>query len=154
MMLAALGLILSTATFFFCLQAACHRILRRRFERDYFRSVADAHGLEFPSLQKSLEELDAPLEYSRLCMMLERDFLTLTYLLKCLANVDQRSSSEERLLTLYFRCQFHSLAARRLFRLGEERTMLELTSVLEYLANSVGQREEVRSRLTHVFDRM
>ena len=140
MILAVLILILSTAMFFFYFQVTCQRILRRQFDREYFQSIANANRLEFPSLRKSLEEFDTPVDYPRLRMMLKCDFLALTYLLKNAANVNQRYSREERLLILYFRWQFLSLAARRLLRFGEKQTALRLTSVLQYFANVVGQR--------------
>jgi hypothetical protein len=140
MILAALILILSTAMFFFYFQATCQKILRRQFDREYFQSIVNANRLEFPSLRKSLEEFGAPVDYPRLRMMLKCDFLALTYLLKNAANVNQRYSNEERLLILYFRWQFLSLAVRRLLKVGEKKAVLRLTSVLQYFANVVGQR--------------
>jgi hypothetical protein len=140
MILAALVLILSTALFFFYFQVTCQKILRRQFDREYFQSIVNANRLEFPSLRKSLEEFGAPVDYPRLRMMLKCDFLALTYLLKNAANVNQRYSKEERLLILYFRWQFLSLAVRRLLKVGEKKAILRLTSVLQYFANVVGQR--------------
>jgi hypothetical protein len=140
MIVAALILILSTAMFCFYFQVTCQRILRRQFDREYFQSIANANRLEFPSLRKSLEEFGTPVDYSRLRMMLKCDFLALTYLLKNAANVTQRYSHEERLLILYFRWQFLSLAVRRLLKVGENKAILKLTSVLQYFANVVGQR--------------
>jgi len=140
MIVAMLILILSTALFFFYFQVTCQRILRRQFDREYFKSIANANRLEFPSLRKSLEEFGAPVDYSRLRMMLKCDFLALTYLLKNAANVNQRYSYDERLLILYFRWQFLSLAFRRLLKVGENKAILKLTSVLQYFANVVGQR--------------
>jgi len=140
MILAALILILSTAMFFFYFQVTCQKILRRQFDREYFQSIVNANRLEFPSLRKSLEEFGAPVDYPRLRMMLKCDFLALTYLLKNAANVNQRYSNEERLLILYFRWQFLSLAVRRLLKVGEKKVILRLTSVLQYFANVVGQR--------------
>jgi len=140
MILAALILILSTAMFFFYFQVTCQKILRRQFDREYFQSIVNANRLEFPSLRKSLEEFGAPVDYPRLRMMLKCDFLALTYLLKNAANLNQRYSNEERLLILYFRWQFLSLAVRRLLRVGEKKAILRLTSVLQYFANVVGQR--------------
>jgi len=140
MILAALILILSTAMFFFYFQITCQKILRRQFDREYFQSIVNANRLEFPSLRKSLEEFGAPIDYPRLRMMLKCDFLALTYLLKNAANLNQRYSNEERLLILYFRWQFLSLAVRRLLKVGEKKAILRLTSVLQYFANVVGQR--------------
>jgi hypothetical protein len=140
MIVAALILILSTALFFFYFQVTCQKILRRQFDREYFQSIANANRLEFPSLRKSLEEFGPPVDYPRLRMMLKCDFLALTYLLKNAANVNQRYSNEERLLILYFRWHFLSLAVRRLLKVGEKKAILRLTSVLQYFANVVGQR--------------
>ena len=140
MILAALILILSTAMFFFYFQVTCQKVLRRQFDREYFQSIVNANRLEFPSLRKSLEEFGTPVDYPRLRMMLKCDFLALTYLLKNAANVNQRYSNEERLLILYFRWQFLSLAVRRLLKVGEKKAILRLTSVLQYFANVVGQR--------------
>jgi hypothetical protein len=140
MILAALILILSTALFFFYFQVTCQKILRRQFDREYFQSIANANRLEFPSLRKSLEEFGPPVDYPRLRMVLKCDFLALTYLLKNAANVNQRYSNEERLLILYFRWHFLSLAVRRLLKVGEKKAILRLTSVLQYFANVVGQR--------------
>ena len=140
MIAAVIILILSTALFFFYFQVTCQKILSRQFDREYFQSIANANRLEFPSLRKSLEEFGAPVDYSRLRMMLRCDFLALTYLLKNAANVNQRYTYDERLLILYFRWQFISLALRRALRLGENTAILRLTAVLEYFANVVGQR--------------
>jgi hypothetical protein len=140
MILAWLILVLSMAMFFFYFQVTCQKILRRQFDQEYFQSIANATGLAFPSLRKSLEEFAAPVDYPRLRMMLKFDFLALTYLLENGANVNQPYSNQERLLILYFRWQFLSLAVRHLLRLGEKKAALRLTSVLQYFANVVGQR--------------
>jgi hypothetical protein len=137
---AALLMIVSTTSFFFYLQASCQKTLHRQFGWDYFQSIAHANRLEFPSLRKSLEELGSPVDNPRLRMMLKRDFLALTYLLKNASNVNQRYSFEERLLMLYFRWQLVSLAMRRFLKLREKKEVLRLTSVLQYFANVVGQR--------------
>jgi hypothetical protein len=140
MILATLILILSTALFFFYFQVTCQKILRRQFDREYFQSIVNANRFEFLSLRKSLEEFGPPVDYPRLRMMLKCDFLALTYLLKNAANVNQRYSNDERLLILYFRWQFLSLAVRRLLKVGEKKAILRLTSVLQYFANVIGQR--------------
>jgi hypothetical protein len=140
MVLAVLILILSTAMFFFYFQATCQRILRRQFDREYFRSIVKAHCLEFLALRNSLGEVGATFDFARLRMMLKCDFLALTYLLKHAAGTKQRYSNEERLLILYFHWQLLSLAVRSLLRVGEKKAVLRLTSVLQYFANVVGQR--------------
>jgi len=138
--LAALILILSTALLFFYLQVICQRILRRRFEQEFFQSIVNANRLEFPSVRRAIEEFDAPVDYARLRMMLRCDFLALAYLLKNAANVRQRYSREERLLIFYFRLTSWSLFGRHLLRLREKPSVLKLTAILQYFANVVGER--------------
>jgi hypothetical protein len=140
MFVASLILILSTALFFFYLQATCQRILRRQFEQEYFQSIVNANRLEFASVRKALEEFDAPVDYPRLRTMLRCDFLALTYLLKNAANVNQRYSREEHMLMLYFRLVFLSLVLRHLLKLREKPAVLKLTRILQYFANVVGER--------------
>jgi hypothetical protein len=145
MFLASLILIVSTALFFFYIQVVCQRILRRRFDQEYFLSIVNANRLEFPAIRKGLEEFDAPLDYHRARLMLKCDYLALTYLLKNAANVNQRYTSEERLLILHFRAVFFSLMVRHLLRWREQPAMLKLTAILEYFANVVGRRvDQVR----------
>jgi len=140
MFMAALILILSTALFFFYLQAFCQKALRRQFAQEYFQAIVNANRLEFPSVRKALEHLGAPVEYPRLMLTLKCDFLALTYLLKNAANVNQRYSYEERLLILYFKLVFVSLITRHWLRLRETSAALKLTAILQYFANVVGER--------------
>jgi len=140
MILSWLILTLAIAMVFFYFQATCQRILRRQFDQEYFRSIANVVRLEFPSVRKSLEEFGAAVDYSRLPKMLKSDFLALTYLLKNSADVEPRYSNEERLLILNFRWRLLSLSVRHLVNAGEKRAVLRLTSVLQYFANLVGQR--------------
>ena len=140
MVLAALILILSTAFFFFYMQATCQRILRRQFDREYFLAIVNATRLEFPALRRTLGEFNPAVDYRRLRMMLKCDFLALTYLLKNAVNPNQRYSREERLLMLYFRLVLASLVTRHWLRVGEKPAILKLTSILQYFANVVGQR--------------
>lgn len=140
MFLAALILILSTALFFFYFQATCQKILRRKFDQEYFQAIVNANRLEFPSVRKALEDFGAPVDYPRLRMMLKCDFLALTYLLKNAANLNQKYSTDERFLMVYFRLVFFSLLSRHWLRLRETPAILKLTAILQYFANVVGQR--------------
>jgi len=140
MVLAALILILSTAFFFFYMQATCQRILRQQFEREYFLAIVNASGLEFPAVRRTLGEFNAPVDYPRLRMTLKCDYLALTYLLKNAVNVKQRYSGKERLLMFYFRLVFASLIARHWLQVHEQPAILKLTAILQYFANVVGQR--------------
>jgi hypothetical protein len=137
---AALIMILSTALLFFYLQAACQSILRRKFDREYFRAIVNANRLEFPSVNQSLQSMKLLPDYSRLRTTLKCDFVVLTYLLKNAANFNQRYSREDRLLILYFRLVFLSLSTRHWLRWREKPALLKMTAILRYLANVVGQR--------------
>ncbi len=140
MFLASLILIISTALFLFYFQATCQKILRRKFDQEYFLSIVNANRLEFPSVRKALEEFDEPVDYARHRMTLKCDFLALTYLLKNAANVHQRYTREDRLLIAYFRVIFYMLVVRHWLRLREKPAILKLTAILQYFANVVGQR--------------
>jgi hypothetical protein len=140
MVLSWLILALSLAMVFFYFQATCQRILRRQFDQEYFRSIANVIRLEFPSLRVALEESCGSFDYALLPKALKCDFLALTHLLRNTADVKPGYSKEQRLLMLYFRVQFLSLAVRRCLRVGERKAALRLTSVLQYFANVIGQR--------------
>lgn len=140
MFMATVILIVSTALFFFFLQATCQQILRRRFERDYSQSIVSANRLEFPAVRKSLEEFDLSVDHSRLLMTLKCDYLALTYLLKNAANIHRRYSRDERWLMLYFRATFVFLSVRHLLGMSEKSSILRLTAILEYFANVLGRR--------------
>jgi hypothetical protein len=140
MILSWLILTLSLAMVLFYFQATCQRILCRQFDQEYFRSIANVIRLEFPSVREALEQSGAALDYSRLPKALKCDFLALTHLLRNTADVKPGYSKEQRLLILYFRLQFLSLAVRRSLRVGERKAALRLTSILQYFANVIGQR--------------
>ncbi|MGD0695117.1 MAG: hypothetical protein ABSB82_09715 [Terriglobia bacterium] len=140
MFVASLILILSTAVFLFYFQATCQTILRRKFDREYFQSIVNANRLEFPWVLKFLEDSDGPVDFTRVRQSLECDFLALTYLLKHSAGHQQRYSWDVRLLMLYFRLVHFFMVVRHALRLREERALVNLTSILQYMANVVGQR--------------
>lgn len=140
MIIASLILIVSSALFLFYLQTTCQKILRRQFQQDYFQSIVNANRLEFPSVRKALEGYDGPLDYARFRMTLKCDYLALTYLLKNAANVNQRFTWEEQILMLYFQAIYLVLVTRHAIRLKEKNALVNLTAILQYFANVVGQR--------------
>ena len=140
MVVATLILIISTGLLFFYFQVTCQKILRRKFDREYSRSIVNANRLEVPAIQKSVLDFNGSVDYARLRMTLRCDYLALTYLLKNAGNIRQRLTREEKLLLLYSRGLFFSLFLRHRLRLGEKPAILKLTTVLEYFANVVGQR--------------
>ncbi len=132
-------LVVSTALFFFYVQATCQKILRRQFDQEFFKSVINAYCLEFPSVRKAIEEGNGPPDYSPVRTKLKVDFLTLNHLLRHAGNSKQGYSGGHRLLRLYFRTVLFSLAVRHLLGVGEENVIRKLAAVLQYFANVVGQ---------------
>src|SRR5262249_43787559 len=117
----------------------CERILRKEFGHEFFQSFVNANRLEFPFVRKAEEGFDAPVGDERFRCQLLCDFLTLTYLFKNEANAKRRFSNEVRLLSMYFRAVLLTLGIRHALRLSEGSAVLKLTSVLEYLANVLGE---------------
>lgn len=140
MIVASMILVISVALFFFYVQAACQKILARKFSEAYFQSIVDANRLEFPFVRKALEDFDTPVDYPWVCMTLKCDYLALTYLLKNAANTKQSYTREERLLMLYFRAIFFSLFTLHALKLREKPTIIKLTQVLQHFADVVGER--------------
>ena len=142
MFVATLILILSTALFFFYLQAVCQKILRRQFSQEFFQSIVLANRLEFPSVRKAIEDLGSPVEYPRLALTLKCDFLALTYLLKNAANVNQRYSYEERLLIVYFKLVFAYLVTRHCAEIARNAGRLEVDRHPRVLCQCGGRARE------------
>jgi hypothetical protein len=146
MFLAAIVLIVSTALFFFFLQATCQQILRRSFDQEYFQPIVNANRLEFLAVRQSLDDSDLSADYARLLAQLKCDYLALTYLLKNAANLHRRYSRDERWLMVYFRATLVLLAMRHALKIGEKSAFLRLTAILEYFANVLGRRvTQIRS---------
>jgi len=143
---AAVVLIISTALCLFYFQILCEMILRREFDRPYFRAIVNAIRLEFPHWRKLPERTGRPVDYPAFRLALQCDFDALTYLLKKAGKVtSRRHAVEVWLLVLYFRLLFLGLAVRRALRLREKAPVLKLTAILQYFANTLGQRVNVRS---------
>jgi hypothetical protein len=139
MISACLILMISTGLVLFYLQAVSEKILRREFDRPYFKAVVNAHCLDFPNLRKA--EGAAAMSYDQLRLSLKCDFLLLTRLLRTSPRVGLRHTWEERLLVLYSRAVFLFLALRHMLKLRERPAVMKLTTILQYLANVAGQRQ-------------
>ena len=140
MLMGAAIVITLTALWIVHFQATCQEILRRPFHHDLLPAVVHVNRLEFPFVREALESLDMPVDYPRVRIQLECDFLALTYLLKNICNATRRLSHEERLLALYFRVLLLALITAHILGLDERAHVLRLASVLEYFTNVVGNR--------------
>jgi len=135
-------LVFSSALFFFYLQAVCERALRREFSRPFFEEIANAIRLEFPALcDASASSASMDFEDARLAF--KCDFLTLSYLLKNAGPARRRLPRREKILLLYFRFLLFTLPIRHAFKLKEKEAVLKLATVLQYFANSVGEKLSV-----------
>jgi hypothetical protein len=140
MFVAALILIVSTGMFLFYLHAICQRILRREFEQDYYLAIVNANRLEFPAVRRAVESWEAPVDYAHVRLTLQCDYLALTYLLKNAVNANRRYTRQEWLLVVYFHAILLLLGLCNKLRLGERSALLNLTAILQYFANVIGQR--------------
>lgn len=136
-------LVISAVMLVFWLRSASQSVLRQRFEQDYSAEVAGANQLEFLAIRKALAESPEDIaDYKGVLAALEQDYQALSYLLRNAATVHVgRYSRAERLLIL----DFHLLAiwvrlSRALGLRGWRGGLLEMTTILQYFGNVVGQR--------------
>jgi hypothetical protein len=144
MMMPYVILVISTALFFFYLQTACERVLRREFSHPYFREIAQAIQLEFPRLREGVGA-NASLQYSETRLTLKCDFIALKYLLKNSDLSHRHLSRGEKGLMLYFRFLLFSMSIQHALKLGENNTVVKLTFILQFFANVLGERVSVNS---------
>lgn len=136
-------LVFAGALLIFWLRAACRSILRQQFERDYYADVAAASQLEFLAIRQALEEFPEEIaDYEGVLATLRRDFEALTYLLRNAATVHVgRYSHKERFLILDFHLLRLWIQLKRALRWNNRREeLLEITDILQYFANVMGQR--------------
>jgi uncharacterized protein with PhoU and TrkA domain len=105
--------------------------------------VVEANGLSFQSVRNRLEDTPEHVEaMDQVRASLDRDYLLVTYLLEHVADCQpERQKFEEWMLRLNYRIM--GVAYRGVRRLSESaarRVLLEMTSVLKYLANAMGER--------------
>ena len=131
-------LVVSSALFFFYIQAFCEKVLRREFSRAYFQDVVQAIQLEYPSLLDATAS-KASLNYSDAHLALECDFVTLSYLLENGDRTRRPLPRREKVLLLYFRFLLFCLPFRHAFKLREKEAVSKLATILQYFANSAGE---------------
>lgn len=138
-MMSVVVLVTASALYLFYVQTICKKALRREFGRAYFKQVIEAFRLEYPQLRDSIAS-NGPFNYAQARLALKWDFFTLRYLLKKGVPSWRHLTRVERFLGLYFRFLLFSLAIRHVFNLNEREAMVKLASILQYLANSLGER--------------
>lgn len=125
------------------LRSASQSVLRQRFEQEYSAEVAEANQLEFLAIQRALASAPEEVaDYRGVLAALERDYQALSYLLRNAATVHVgRYSRAERLLIFDFRLLSLSVRlARALGWRSWRSSLMEMTTILQYFGNVVGQR--------------
>ena len=139
MFLSVLVLAVSSALMLFYIQAICEKAMKRRFRRPYFRKMVEAFQLEYPLLLGD-SEAKSSFTFAQSHLALKCDFITLKYLLKNGSPARRRLTGHEWLLLNYFRLLLLSLSIRHAFRLRDRKVLSKLTTILQFFANSVGER--------------
>lgn len=142
MLVSSFVFVISLYSLFYYFRYACRSVVRREFEKDYSSSVATANHLDFLAVRQVLAQEVAAGAYGPMVEALERDFQTLTYLLRHAATVHVgHYSRHERMLIIDYHLLRVWLSLKRLVRLNNLRgTLVEMTDILTYFANVVGQR--------------
>lgn len=136
-------LLMSGAMLVFWLRSASQSVLRQRFEQDFSSEVAEANQLEFLTIRKALASAPQDIgDHRSVLTALERDYQALSYLLRNAATVHVgRYSRSERLLIIDFRLlSLWVRISRGLGFQGWRSGLLEMTTILQFFGNVVGQR--------------
>lgn len=122
---------------------SCFLILSAKTTRDYAASVAMANRLTFLEVQAQLRGRDANLQ--RLKDSLDRDYRVLTYLLNHSAIATSKNTVvEKRMLEIDYRIMRACYAvSRRLSPSVACRALNEMSQVVAYFANSMGERSAI-----------
>lgn len=150
MLVSSFVFVISLYSLYYYFRYACRSIVRREFEKDYSTSVARANHLEFLDVRRALVQKLSTGAYEPMVEVLERDFQTLTYLLRNAATIHVGSySRQERLLIIDYRLLSSWLRIKRLLGVKNlHNTLVEMTDILNYFANVMGQRAATFSSAT------
>jgi hypothetical protein len=147
MFLSAVALTVSSAFLLFYMQAICEKAMKREFSRPYFKEIIRAFHLEYPMLRND-SKANNSFDFAQSHLALECDFITLKYLLKNGNPARRRLSGHEWLLSSYFRLLLFSLSIHHAFRLRDREVMSKLATILQFFANSVGEKLSVKPLAT------
>ena len=148
MVASILIIVFSTALMMYWFRYTCLLILRTRTGKDYAADLAAVNELKFPGILETVVNAASPQELTGLERSLERDYRLLTYLLAHTAGADVGGLTlEQRLLMVDFRLMRLLFSLTRMFAVPRARAaLLEMTEVLNHLANAMGERVSVSSR--------
>lgn len=137
----------SLTLFLYWFRYTCVLILSAKTSRDYATQIASANHLTFLETRDTLldDSLAAPLEKIR--QSLDRDYQLLTYLLQHVSgDTASGRSLENRILMIDFRLLSLWYGVTRRFSSQHARgALLEMSSIVGHLANTMGERISVGS---------
>lgn len=141
-------IVVSAVLFVYWFRYTCLLILSAQSSRSYARQVAAANQLSFIETRTQLmqEETASPLDTLR--RSLDRDYRLLSYLLQHAAtyNVNGRPIEERILVLDYHLMNLWFYLTRGISRPMARRALLEMSSIVNHLANVMGERVAVASR--------
>ena len=144
MIASILIILVSAALLAYWFRYTCVLILRTRTGKDRAVEMATANGLRFHQIQGQLVR-EAPLaDLPALQAALESEYRLLTYLVAHTAGLEVGGLTlEQRMLMLDFKAMRLVCALSRWVGIGRARAALEeMSSILNYLANAMGERIE------------
>jgi hypothetical protein len=137
-------LLVSAALLVYWFRYTCVLILRTRTGKDRAVEMATANGLRFHQIQGQLVREASLTELPALQKALEGDYRLLTYLIEHTAGLEVGGLTiEQRMLMLDFKAMRVVCAFSRWLGIDYTRAALEeMSSILSYLADAMGERTE------------
>jgi hypothetical protein len=141
-------IIVSVLLFAYWFRYTCLLILSAQASRNYAPQVASANQLSFLETRTELANEGSATPLESLHRSLDRDYRLLTYLLRHAATYNVNGQSiEERILMLDYRIMSGwFLLTRGLSSALARKALLEKASIVNHLANAMGERVAVGSR--------
>jgi hypothetical protein len=139
---------ISLTLFLYWFRYTCVLILSTRTSRDYTAQIASANQLTFLETQTNLLEEEETAPFQKIHQCLDRDYKLLTYLLQHGSSHGEERSLENRILMVDFRIMslWYGMV-QHVSRPQARNALLEMSSIVSHLANTMGERIAVRSTL-------
>jgi hypothetical protein len=140
--------VISLLLFVYWFRYTCLLILSAKTARDYARDVAAANQLSFVEVQSRLAGSPMNPALEQVHQALERDYRLVVYLLRHAANYHAAEESLEHwILRLDYRFMCIWYHVSRTFSMRMARgALLEMASIINHMANNMGERVAVSSR--------
>lgn len=144
MIASILIILVSSALLVYWFRYTCLLVLKSRTGKDYAAATAAANGLKFYGIQGRAIQDSSNAELPALQKSLERDYRLLTYLIQHTTGLEVGGVTiEQRMLMLDFKVMRLVFGLGRVLGAGCARAALqEMSSILNHLANAMGERIE------------